>query len=118
MTDDPRLGHLMTYTTFHIGVYISLVTALIGAGLFSEFNGPLIRWSIFWFLLAGVCGGVIGSSIPEHQNFESLAATKLGAWGYGWARLSFWTRAEHVAFWVGLLPPTILFLILGRAAFK
>ena len=118
MGEDPRLDHLLTYTTFHIGVYISLVTALIGAGIFGRLDTPIVRFAIACFLVAGICGGVVGSSIPDFKDFAAFEKVDLGFWGISIAKYYVWTRAEHIAFWAGILPVTFGFLWKGPRAFR
>jgi putative Mn2+ efflux pump MntP len=73
MKEDPRLSNLLTYTTFHLGVYISLVTAIIGVGLLNVgINILILRWSAGWILVAGMFGGVVGSNITEVHNYRRL----------------------------------------------
>jgi hypothetical protein len=115
---DERLGHLMTYTVFHIGVYISLFTALIGVGIFKDFDHWLLRFCVGCFLCAGVCEAVVGSNIPEHPNFESYSKTPIGPWGCRMFLYSTWATIEHLAFWLGILPIVGGFLIYGPAILK
>ena len=116
---DNRLAHLLTYTTFHIGVYISLVTALIGAGIFEPELGEslLIRYSITCIVLAGMCGGIVGSNIPDHFDFNSYANAKIGFWlteifNSGGSYRT-WIRLEHLFFWLGVLPLALVFIRYG-----
>lgn len=118
MPDDKRLDHLMTYTTFHIGVYVSLVTALIGAGIFGSLDHPVLRFATGCFLFAGICGGVIGSNIPDHADFNSFAAAHIGFWSFKICSYRVWAALEHLAFWAGILPLTAMFLCQGSDAFK
>jgi hypothetical protein len=118
IVEDGRLNHLLSYTTFHIGVYLSLVGALIGAGIFGSLDHGLLRFAVACFLIAGICGGVVGSSIPDYKEFAAFAEADLGFWGIPIAKYNWWTRAEHIAFWVGILPLTLTFLWMGPKAFK
>ncbi len=113
-----QLSNLLSYTLFHIGVYISLVTALIGAGVFAELNHPVFRFSVFCFLVAGICGAAVRSNIPEYATWVSFSQAKLGFWGCGFFSYSSWTTAEHIAFWLGILPLALLFVARGAAGFK
>jgi hypothetical protein len=116
--EDSRLETLMTYTVFHIGVYVSLFTALIGVGLFGGLDHPLLRYAVGCFFVAGVAGAVVGSNIPEHPNFTSFAKAGLGPWGIPIMSYWWWTVIEHGAFWLGIVPLVAEFLRWGPAAFR
>ena len=68
---DEQLKHLFDYTKFHMGMYTTLITAVIG--VFANENLktgylkhlPYIKISIVLFLVAGAAGGLIASSIPS-----------------------------------------------------
>jgi hypothetical protein len=117
-TNDDRLGHLLTYTVFHIGVYISLFTALIGIGIFKDVDHPLLRISTGCFLMAGICGAIVASHIPSHAEFASYEAARLGPWKLKMLPYSTWAGIEHLAFWLGILPIAVGFLICGSSLFK
>jgi len=83
--EDKRLDRQFEYQKFHIGVYVSLATAIVGASVFakSEFAGltdwrPLLPGSIVFLLLAGMCGGFVASSIPRAKTFAEFRSAKLG----------------------------------------
>jgi hypothetical protein len=115
--EDSRLANLMTYTVFHIGVYVSLFTALIGVGIFGKLDHPILRFAVGCFFVAGVAGAVVGSNIPEHPDFSSFAGTPLGPWGIPLFSYWWWTIIEHGAFWLGILPIVGGFLLWGPKAF-
>ena len=116
--ENKQLELLMNYTVFHIGVYISLFTALIGASVLADVHSNLLRFSVACFLLAGICGAVVGSNIPEFNDFSTFSRTKIGPWGFQWFTYWYWTTTEHIAFWVGIVPIAGLFIWKGPAAFK
>ncbi len=116
--EDNRLNNLLSYTTFHIGVYISLGTAFIAASVFGHLGGILVKWCVGCFFLAGVCGAVIGSNIPNHATFESFSRCKIGFWGIGKLPYSTWVNLEHIAFWLGNTPIVLGFLFYGTSVFK
>lgn len=119
MSDDPRLSNLLTYTTFHIGVYISLVTAFIGAEvLVGGMNECLLRFSSACVLLAGVFGGLIGSNIPQCKTYDELARGRLSAFGIPGPTLKWAMHFEHALFWLGILPLACTFIFGGASAFK
>jgi len=112
--NDKRLELLLTYTTFHIGVYLSLTTAFMGASILGQLNHPLLRWAVACFLVAGACGGIVAANIGEDANVSAttfFASThRLNLWGKKWFRLKVLTTIEHFAFWAGILPVAIAFL--------
>jgi hypothetical protein len=116
--EDQRLDHLLTYTTFHIGVYVSLVAGLISAGVFTQNDHWLLRFGVGCFLVAGLCGGVIGSSIPDFADFAAFSTAPIGFWGLKPWTYYWWAKLEHLAFWAGILPITLAFLCKGPALFK
>lgn len=111
--EDKRLDHLLTYTTFHIGVYITLSGAIIGSSLAGHLNGLVFRLSVACFVVSGISAGVIGSNIPDFPNFDSFAKTKIGFWSFRPFIYSTWARIEHLTFWIGVAPVIAWFLICG-----
>jgi hypothetical protein len=106
-----QLTHLLSYTIFHIGLYATVVAILIKSRrstMDDDFRKRLNR-TVFFFLVAGACGGVIAGSIPEHKNWEEFESAALGPFGLDRTWLfhafnySFWSKMEHGAFWVGVL---------------
>ena len=119
MSDDPRLSNLLTYTTFHIGVYISLVTAFIGANVLgADINECLLRFSSTCVLLAGVFGGLVGSSIPQFKTYDELVKGRLKAFGVPGPTLAWAIHFEHFFFWLGILPLAGVFIFGGATALK
>ena len=119
MSDDARLSSLLTYTTFHIGVYISLVTAFIGANVLgAEINECLLRFSSACVLIAGAFGGLVGSNIPQFKTYEDLARERLRAFGIPGLTLKWAIHVEHFFFWMGILPLACMFIFGGAAALK
>ena len=119
MSDDPRLSNLLTYTTFHIGVYISLVSAFIGASVLgAEINPPLLRFSSGCILLAGIFGGLVGSNIPQFKSYDDLARGRLTAFGIPGPKLAWAIHLEHFFFWLGIMPLGVMFVYGGAGALK
>jgi hypothetical protein len=116
--EDSRLGNLLSYTTFHVGIYISLVTAFIGAGIFGKLDHPVLHWAVGCFLVAGMCGGVVASNITAHRNMDEFSAAEHGSWLFKRIRYNYWTFIEHLAFWLGILPVAFLFIWSGATAIK
>ncbi|BDC46000.1 hypothetical protein PTKU15_92970 [Paraburkholderia terrae] len=105
---------LYDYTKFHIGVYLTLTTAYLAAATAKFGDQPLLHlrpW-LFWiavltFMVAGLAGGVIVSSItqtPARSSREFLRE-RIGPWELTWLRRRAltWTWIEHTSFWVGLI---------------
>jgi hypothetical protein len=116
--ENKQLDHLMTYTVFHIGVYVSLSGALIGAGIFGTLDHLIIRWAVGCFLAASIFGAAVGSNIPEHKDFASYSSAKIGFWGLRPCTFRVWAFLEHFAFWLGILPIAVGFVVYGPSAFR
>ena len=111
---DEQLKLLFEYTKFHIGLYTGLVTLFIGV---LAFGGDQIPADLFWcaklsivfIAFAGMCGGVVVSNIPEHQDFdnywkcESLPLSSLPLLKRVEFKTKDWATAEHVFFWMAIL---------------
>jgi len=106
---DEQLKHLFDYTKFHIGMYTTLIAAIIGVfandDLKLAYTGliPYIKVAIVAFLIAGVAGGLVASSIPFFKTFESFSRAKLGPWSFKVVPAIWCTHIEHTAFWIGCL---------------
>ena len=110
--EDHRLELLMTYTVFHIGVYMSLVAAVIASLEYAPelFTKSALFVAIPLYLLAGACGGIIAVNIAEFDvNIYKVSAFYEG---YGLSVLGIprlhleyqrVAAVEHRAFWVATL---------------
>ena len=106
-TDNREL--LMTYTVFHIGVYITLAAAILAAQeLRSTLTHPIMRASMAAFIIAGMCGAVIASNLPDSKDWAEFSTKKMGPWGLGIAPYGTWATIEHLAFWAGVLVPVAI----------
>jgi len=112
-----QLKLLLDYTTFHIGLYSTLITGLLAFVTFFGTPSKKLFWTmvvtIACFLLAGMFGGIIGSSIPNYSSFEKFAEEDLGP---AWiplikAKYIHLAAAEHFFFWVGLFCATVGILV-------
>jgi hypothetical protein len=90
---ESQLKFLFDYTKFHIGMYTTLMGAVVA---FLKFNAKFTAAGEPWwlrlclvitllcFLGAGVCGGAIASNIPDNsglQTFRGLCGEKAyGPW--------------------------------------
>jgi hypothetical protein len=101
---------LMTYTIFHIGTYISLAAAILAAQAFGKeaLSGGVLRFSLAMFVLAGGCGAIVGSHIPDSESWEDYQSMKMGPLGIPIATYWWWAKAEHIFFWAGVLVPILL----------
>ena len=107
--ESKQLELLMQYTLFHIGIYITLIAGALALQHFKEaFRDSLtLKFGLVCFLVAGACGGVIASQIPNFRCWDDFERTKLGPWGLGWMNYEDWARAEHLLFWIGVAVPVI-----------
>jgi FtsH-binding integral membrane protein len=107
-----QLKLLMTYTTFHIGLYVTLVSALLS---FLTFSPKQIRKNLYpymvvtlvCFVVAGAFGGIIASSIPRFEDYIIFNTTKLGLFWIedgpeGIGLFKTLASIEHGFFWLGI----------------
>jgi hypothetical protein len=99
---EPQLQSLMAYTIFHIGVYVSLFTALIGVRLFTNLDYAIVKFAVASFLIAGLCGGIIAGHIPHYKDADTFFADKIGPFGSNMFRFKVWAFIEHTSFWIGI----------------
>jgi hypothetical protein len=111
--EDKRLELLMSYTVFHIGLYISLVAALIATEKGYQLFAPLsIRMAVVLLLAAGACGGTIAVNVAEFDVRENRISEFFAESGYS---LRVWdapnlllnyrclARVEHFFFWFAMV---------------
>lgn len=105
MTEN-SLETLMAYTTFHIGVYVSLTTIFMGASVLKKANHWTLKWAVFCFLVAGMCGGIIAANAAEYTGPASEFFYKpvLCLWWLGPWKFRPFSTVEYASFWAGLLP--------------
>jgi hypothetical protein len=110
MENATQLNMMMDYTVFHIGVYITLSTllaSLLGLELFKEKIAvlrPFLGWTLIFFVCAGLCGGIVASSLPFYENFERFSNASIGPFfAVHMLPSRFWMSMEHVFFWCGVL---------------
>jgi hypothetical protein len=104
---DEQLKTLFDYTKFHIGMYTTLVAAIVGvfandswAHDYAKMT-PFIMGTVVCFLIAGAAGGLIASAIPFYSSFNDFENAKLGPWRMQWIPAIICTHVEHTAFWAG-----------------
>ena len=106
---DDQLKQMFDYTKFHIGMYTTLIAAIIGVFSnevleknYSEMM-PYVKVSIVCFCIAGMAGGLIASSIPFYRRFDDFKCARLGPWSIKVVPAIACTHIEHTAFWAGCL---------------
>jgi hypothetical protein len=120
--DLKSLELLFDYTKFHIGLYLTLASVYVGAASVKVGERTLLEVNRFFLwpavisiAIAGFAGGVVASSITQCECSSAAEFLELDIgplWGEWWPAL-YWTRIEHVAFWVGIISAL---LSLTRAA--
>jgi hypothetical protein len=113
--DDKRLDRQQAYQHFHIGIYISLFTAIIGASFLRKADLPELHALRFVLVaaiallgLAGICGGTVASKIPSATDHSTFYKERIGfsfPWSSGfWPRFktSTWESLEHLFFWIAM----------------
>jgi hypothetical protein len=105
---DDQQKALMDYTKFHIGLYTTLCTLLVGVMGLEGLKGhatpmlPYFFWTLISFAIAGAFGGLIGSSLPNYKSWSDFRGAKLAPWFLPALIPAPWVAsAEHTAFWVG-----------------
>jgi hypothetical protein len=120
-TRQKSLELLFDYTKFHIGLYLTLAAAYITVATAKIGEKPLLTLDpkFFWpaivtFMIAGLAGGVIASSITqtEARSSREFLNEPIGPWD--WEAIHFsarkWTYIEHTSFWIGLTLAVLSFL--------
>jgi hypothetical protein len=105
-----KLKLLFDYTKFHIGVYITLGTALVAVlGAATKLDSvivvhrPWLTAATAFIATAGVAGGVLVSSMCDADGITTFWKTKLGPWSLEIMQARYWAYLEHTTFWLGLL---------------
>lgn len=132
--DFDQLKLLFDYTKFHIGLYTTLVTLLIALISFGPGDVLLAqKWFLLettiFFILAGVCGGVVASNIPNYRGMSAFRTANFGpTWGarkhntvssdgnkqYAmWPKMEGprWATWEHRFFWTGIFVAVVAVLV-------
>lgn len=105
---------LYDYTKFHIGLYLTLSSAYVVVATAKLGNVPIfaVREAFLWpavlaFIIAGVSGGVIASSITQSaaRSSAEFLSCPIGPWEIKsfHFRARIWTWIEHTSFWIGLI---------------
>jgi hypothetical protein len=71
--EDSRLDRIVTYTTFHLGVYVTLAAAALAVSPeVLRVDEWRLNVSLLLFALAGAAGGTIASSAAEATTWSDL----------------------------------------------
>lgn len=106
---DDQLKMLMDYTKFHIGMYTTLCTLLVGfLGLYKdpdllESMRGFLFFTLLFFVIAGLFGGMVAANLPHCETFAEFESKKLGPSGLAWLPSSTCIILEHLAFWAGIV---------------
>jgi len=104
---------LFDYTKFHIGLYLTLTASYIAATSVKVHESLLLKIDarLFWpavicFMVAGLAGGIVASSITQTHARSSgqFLEENIGPWEIKWLHFKtrYWTWIEHTAFWISL----------------
>ena len=106
---DDQLKMLMDYTKFHIGMYTTLCTLLVGfLGLYKdpdllESMRVFLFGTLLSFVIAGLFGGIVAANLPHCETFAEFENKRLGPFGSAWIPSSTCIILEHLAFWTGIV---------------
>jgi hypothetical protein len=111
---------LFDYTKFHIGLYLTLTAAYVVVATAKLGETPILTLipEYFWpavvaFMVAGLSGGVIASSITQTtaRSSAEFLLLSIGPWEVKafHFRARIWTWIEHTAFWLGLVMAVLSF---------
>ena len=118
MAEDYQLTRLFNYTTFHIGLYATLITGLFAVIAYATKDPskgfvhllPYAKWTAALILLAGAAGGAIASNIANYETFGAFSASKLSIFGIPTVTYFVWAHIEHAAFWAAVCVAAYAFL--------
>jgi hypothetical protein len=115
-----RVKLLYDYTKFHIGVYLTLASAL--TAVFASpassawlVNRSLVATGLGFIVVAGIAGGVVASSLPYFAASTDIYEEKTGPLSSAWLSIRWWTYIEHMAFWVALGIVLMAFLLADKS---
>jgi hypothetical protein len=99
-----RLKLLFDYTKFHIGLYATLIAALVAARESVSPRVPeYLKWTLLLFLIAGGAGGVVASNAPDFSTYSKFLETPVGPFGWKPMPALCWIHLEHLTFWAGIV---------------
>jgi len=116
------VDRLMQYTLFHIGVYVSLSTAIVAAlawdakehveepsgRLFGPEAFPVAVAALIFLGFAGLGAGVVAAKLPYSDSVDDFLKERIGlsprrSGGLLTASPRFWMTIEHWSFWAALI---------------
>lgn len=124
---DQRLDRQLDYQKFHIGIYLSLASAIIGGSAFFgdklgqvPFVGrAVLALAIFFLMLAGACAGMVAVRIPRSPNYDYFARRRYAVGIPGTKKVigpamcaHEWEAWEHGFFWTGMALLTVFSAVL------
>jgi hypothetical protein len=87
--------------------YIAVASIKVNEKLVFKTNPQMVWMAVICFMLAGLAGGVIASSITQTDARSSVEflARKIGPWEVTSFQMKgiTWTWIEHTSFWIGLI---------------
>jgi len=108
---DSGLKGLFDYTKFHIGLYTGLISLSVGLAKFIDRSGQehlyWLRVTLGLLVLAGMCGGIVGSNAYEHETLKGFEDVKIGLFGWKPLKGKTWAHWEHLLFWLAVLAATV-----------
>lgn len=116
MYDDyERVKLLFEYTKFHIGVYLTLASVLVGILSLKQDFGfvvipQLLTTAIVFIMIAGAAGGTIVSRLTKVKSYTEFHDNKTGPIRSELFTGEIWTYIEHLSFWAGILFAALAFL--------
>ena len=124
--EDHRLELLMSYTVFHIGLYMSLIAAVIATFEIKKtvFSPLAVKQAMVCFLVAGACGGIIAINVAEYDVrihpvsdfYHDYPLTVLWWSGGCFLKYPILEHLEHIAFWTGTLRLFVSFICRPRTS--
>ena len=110
---DEPLKQLLDYTKFHIGMYVTLTTLLIG--VLTSDKVTLVKTSYaYWlaatllcFLAAGAAGALVASSAPDFASYKDMMDARIGPWDKELINARLVVHLEHTFFWLGIAAATV-----------
>ncbi len=101
-----RVKTLFDYTKFHIGLYLTIGTLLVGVvGTKAPiaFRHWLLWLAVFFIGLAGFAGGMIASTLPYCKSLATFETLPIGPGDRKWLPGKSWATFEHRCFWIGII---------------
>lgn len=112
---------LFEYTKFHIGMYTTIATIIVGGMNIQKLKpnicAPMLCLAIGFIAVAGMSGGVIASTLTQMASHDEFWRAEIGPIHLKWFKGETWTYIEHVAFWLGAGSVVLAFLF-GKKKLK